>query len=252
MSQFYPKNLVVFIFLILALSCGTTLANADKSDSLSIVPFDPLEKYNRRIHALNKSADTLTLRPASQIYGTSVPQAIRLSASNFYGNLQEPKRFTNHVLQREFVKASNDLSRFVLNSSVGLLGLFDVASLINLFPEETNFDETFAYWDVPAGPYLEVPLFGPSSVRGSIGLLTDYSFNPLLFLSGQLSGLSFVTFEALNIVNERYEYSHIFDSLLYESSDSYSSIRLTYIQKDINIRSKNRNPDFELFDPSDF
>ncbi|MEE2774089.1 MAG: VacJ family lipoprotein [Pseudomonadota bacterium] len=233
------------------MSCSTAAANVGKDNSLSIIPFDPFEKYNRRIHSLNKSADTLTLRPASQIYGTSVPQAIRLSASNFYGNLQEPKRFTNHILQREFSKASNDISRFVLNSSVGLLGLFDVASLINLFPEETNFDETFAYFDIPAGPYFEIPLFGPSSLRGSIGLLTDYSFNPLLILSGQLSNVSFVTFEILNIVNERYEYSHIFDSLLYDSSDSYSSTRLTYIQKDVSISSKKGYPTSELFDPTE-
>ncbi len=241
------------LFLYSTLFFFVTGCAANEFSSSSATINDPWENTNREVHKLNKNIDRLVLRPTSEIYGTLIPQPIRLSIANFHGNLQEPKRFFNHLIQRKYLTAGSDMSRFVLNSSIGILGLFDVASWLKLFPQETNFDETFRYFYFPAGPYLEVPLTGPSSVRGSLGLIADYTLNPLLMLRGPIQGLSFVTFEAINVVNERYEYSSIIDSLLYKSSDSYSSTRLTYLQ---NMKNKNDIDDSdlslasELFDPT--
>ena len=120
-----------------------------------------------------------------------------------------------------------------------------------MFPEETNFDETFAYWLIPTGPYLEIPLLGPSSVRGSLSLFADYTVNPLLMLSGPVPSISFATFEIVNIINNRYEYSQTIDSILYRSSDSYSSTRLTYLQKLKTIGRGQEQVPIELFDPFD-
>ena len=210
---------------------------------------DPLEMYNRQTHNFNKTIDRIALLPASKIYGSSVPQSFRLGAASFHGNLQEPKRFANHIVQGQFGKASVDLSRFVINSTVGLVGFFDTASWLKLFPEETNFDETFAYWLIPTGPYLEIPLLGPSSARGSLGLFADYTVNPLVILSGPVPSVSFATFEIINIINNRYEYGQAINSLLYKSSDSYSSTRLAYLQKLKIIAYGQEQVPSELFDP---
>ena len=238
------KVLIVLMACQLCLNCSNSTIEKTKH-----AINDPLEKYNRKVHRFNKTADKLIIRPISELYGSSIPQSIRLSTNNFYGNLQEPKRLANHLVQGEYSKASADLSRFFINSTVGLLGLFDLASWIGFFPEETSFDATFSYFSIPAGPYIEVPLLGPSSVRGSMGLLADYTVNPLIILPGAVPSVSFITFEIVSIINDRYEYSQIIDTLLYDSSDSYSSSRLTYLQKSERSSSRTDLSEIELFDP---
>jgi len=241
------KNITLKVLLCFFLAnCSAHLVE-DRTSNVN----DPFESYNRKVHSLNKTLDKVALLPASQVYGVIIPQSIRLSAAAFHGNLQEPKHFTNHLVQGQFSKASVDISRFIINSTVGMLGLFDIASRFNLFPERTEFDETFAYWSVPTGPYLELPFVGPSSVRGSVGLVSDYTVNPLLMLSSPIASLSFATFEIVNIINSRYEYSNVVDSLLYESSDSYSSSRLTYLQQSKKMGSENELLEIELFDPTE-
>ena len=123
-----------------------------------------LEETNRKFTLLINTLIN-NLKPASKIYGNVIPRPIRLGAANFHENLQEPKRFVNHLGQAEFIKATTDVTRFVINSSVGVFGIFDVASRISLFSDDTEFDETSAYWGFPVGPYLELPFVGPSSKR---------------------------------------------------------------------------------------
>ena len=241
---YYYSNFIFFIVLILFTSC-----NSIDKDSKTILELDPFEKNNRKIHNFNKNIDTFVLKPSSQVYGSTIPQFIRLSLSNFQNNVEEPKRMVNHFIQGEFLLATKDFGRFVLNSSFGILGIFDLASYINLFSEDTEFDETFGYYNFPTGAYLEIPLLGPSSVRGFIGFLADNSFNPLSLISGPAQGISLITFQGLDIINKRYEYSTIIESILYNSADSYSSSRLVYLSSRIN-RNKNDNMAMEeLFNP---
>jgi len=239
---------IITLIIVSILTSNCSILTSGKNN---LIENDPFEKYNRKTHYFNKTIDRVALLPTSQIYGKAVPQYFRLGAASFYNNLQEPKRFANHVVQGQFSKASIDFRRFILNSTIGFLGLFDAASWIGFFPEETNFDETFAYWSIPTGPYLEIPFLGPSSLRGSFSLFADYTVNPLLMLSGPVPSLSFATFEIVNIINTRYEYAHVIDSLLYESSDSYSSNRLTFLQKSKTIGKANEEIPVELFDPSE-
>ena len=249
MNNSHLYSTVRKIILIIIVGMLTSNCSHSLTDGTNSITSDPFEKYNRITHNFNKTVDRGALLPASKIYGGSVPQSFRLGAASFHGNLQEPKRFANHLVQLQFRKASVDLSRFVINSTIGLLGLFDAASWLELFPEKTNFDETFASWSIPTGPYLEIPLLGPSSVRGSFSIFADYTVNPLLMLPGPIPSISFATFEIVNIINNRYQYSQAINSILYNSSDSYSSTRLTYLQKLKSIDQAQEELPIELFDP---
>ena len=236
----------IFIsFCLLALcACNTTELRNYSSN-----PNDPFEKTNRKIHAFNKHVDETTLKPASNIYGNVIPRPVRLGAANFYENLQEPKRFFNHLGQTEFIKATTDVSRFVINSSIGIFGIFDVASRISLFSDDTEFDETFAYWGFPVGPYIELPFIGPSSIRGSMSMLVDYTLNPMSLLSGPAEGASLITFGALDTLNKRHEFGTMVDTILYNSLDSYYSARSTYLQTRINEPPEPMEDNLDLFDP---
>ena len=199
-QKMFLRKIFISICLLALCACNTTELRNYSSN-----PNDPFEKTNRKIHAFNKHIDETTLKPASKIYGNVIPRPVRLGAANFYENLQEPKRFVNHLGQAEFIKATTDVSRFIINSSVGIFGIFDVASRISLFSDDTEFDETFAYWGLPVGPYLELPFIGPSSIRGSMSMLVDYTLNPMSLLSGPAEGASLITFGALDILNKRHD-----------------------------------------------
>ena len=238
------RNIIAYICLLSLCACNTT-----DFKNYSSNPNDPFEKTNRKIHAFNKHVDETTLKPASNIYGNVIPRPVRLGAANFYENLQEPKRFVNHLGQAEFIKATTDVTRFVINSSLGVFGIFDIASRISLFSDDTEFDETFAYWGFPIGPYLELPFVGPSSVRGSMSMVVDYTLNPMSLLSGPAEGASIITFSALDILNKRHEFGTMVDTILYNSLDSYYSARSTYLQTRINEPPEPMEDNLDLFDP---
>ena len=240
-------------FAILLLVSITTACNTTQLANNGPEPYDPYESNNRKVHAFNKHVDKTTLKPAANIYGQFIPRPVRLGTANFYENLQEPKKFVNHLGQAEFIKATSDVTRFAINSSIGIFGFFDVASRLSLFSDDTDFDETFAYWGVPVGAYLELPFVGPSSVRGSLSMLANYTLNPMSLLSGPAEGVSLLTFGAIDILNKRYEYGTIVDTILYNSLDSYYSARSTYLQTRISEPPDPMVDNLDLFDPySDF
>ena len=242
------RNFVVPLVLLLIFSISSA-CNTSRLTNTSANPFDPFEDTNRKIHAFNKHVDETTLKPTANIYGRIVPRPVRLGTANFYENLQEPKRFVNHLGQAELIKATSDVTRFAINSSIGIFGIFDVASRLSLFSDDTDFDETFAYWGIPVGPYIELPFIGPSSVRGSLSMFANYTLNPMSLLSGPAEGVSLISFGALDILNKRYEYGNMVDTILYHSLDSYYSTRSAYLQTRINSPPEPMVDDLELFDP---
>ncbi len=243
-NTFFLKNIIVVYCIVFLSACNTSDLKNYSSN-----PNDPFENTNRKIHNFNKHIDKTTLKPAAKIYGNVVPRPVRLGAANFYENLQEPKRFVNHLGQAEFIKATTDVTRFVINSSIGVFGIFDVASRISLFSDDTEFDETSAYWGFPVGPYLELPFVGPSSLRGSLSIFMDYTLNPMSLLSGPAEGVSLITFNALDILNKRHEFGTMIDTILYNSLDSYYSARSTYLQTRINEPPEPMEDNLNLFDP---
>ena len=210
-------------------------------------PYDPIETINRKIHVFNKGLDKHAIRPASNIYGSYVPDLIRIPISNFRGNLNEPGRFINHIFQRDLRSAGADLSRFLINSTLGIGGLIDVASIWNIYPRSTDFDETFRSIDIPQGAYVELPLFGPNSARGTVGLITDYTLNPSKPITAGIDGIVMLGIQAANVFQKRYEFAPMIDASLYNSADSYSATRNMFLQtkQEFNIDDE----EADVFDP---
>lgn len=192
---------------------------------------DPLEGLNRISHGINKGADTVILRPTSHLYGHMVPQPVRKSVDNFAANLSQPSFVLNDVMQGRIDDAGHNLFRFLINTTVGLGGLFDPAKSFGLDERRSDFGETLYTWGVGEGVYIELPLLGPSTGRDAVGRLVDFSLDPI----GQLT-MTVPERQALNklrfaeIVGDRFENGRAIDALLYDSADSYSQFRSFYLQ----------------------
>ncbi|MGH8371914.1 MAG: MlaA family lipoprotein [Gammaproteobacteria bacterium] len=140
---------------------------------------DPWEKLNRATYAFNDKIDKAIARPVARTYTRAVPQHARTGIHNFIENLGEPVDIANDILQAKGTQTLKDTGRFLINSTFGLLGFFDVASHVGLPEHDEDFGQTLAHWGVPSGPYLVLPILGPSTVRDAGGLYTDTYLNPV-------------------------------------------------------------------------
>lgn len=134
-------------------------------------PDDPFETLNRGVYRFNDAVDKSVTKPVAQAYDSVMPVPVRIMAGNFISNLDDALVTVNDLLQLKFAQAASDGSRFIFNSTFGVFGLFDVASRLEKHHED--FGQTLGYWGVDKGPYLVLPIFGPSSVRDAAGLYVD-------------------------------------------------------------------------------
>ncbi|HET7921182.1 MAG TPA: VacJ family lipoprotein [Gammaproteobacteria bacterium] len=140
---------------------------------------DPWEKFNRATYAFNDRFDKAIARPVARTYVRAVPKHARSGIHNFIENLGEPVNVFNDVLQARGAQALRDTGRFLINSTFGLLGFFDVAAHVGLPEHDEDFGQTLARWGVPSGPYLVLPILGPSTLRDAGGRYTDTWLNPV-------------------------------------------------------------------------
>lgn len=191
---------------------------------------DPYEPVNRAVHAVNKGADTVFFRPASQVYGNVVPQPVRRSLSNAASNLSGPRNVANDLLQGNVEDAGHNLSRFLVNTTIGVFGLFDPASgSFGLEERDTGFGDTLAVWGAGEGAYLELLLFGPSTERDAVGQVVDILANPLDSLFDEGAEVATAT-SFPSVLNSRFELADTVDGILYDSADSYAQLRLFYLE----------------------
>ncbi|MDP5325345.1 MAG: VacJ family lipoprotein [Litorivicinaceae bacterium] len=163
------KRLVMSSILVAAM-CAPALA-----EPLA----DPFESWNRSIFEFNERADRYVLKPVAQGYDAITPEPVQQGVRNFFNNLGEPVTVVNALLQGKPEKAARSLTRFVFNSTIGLYGLFDVAGGMGLERDDEDFGQTLAMWGVGSGPYLVLPILGPSDVRGLSGRIVDRPLNPV-------------------------------------------------------------------------
>lgn len=139
---------------------------------------DPWEKFNRAIYGFNDKVDKAIARPVAATYTRAMPAPARNGLHNFIGNLGEPSTIVNDALQGKLKQTLQDTGRFLINSTVGLLGWFDVAQHVGLPKHDEDLGQTLAHWGVPSGPYLVIPILGPSTVRDAGGRVGDIYTDP--------------------------------------------------------------------------
>ena len=138
-------------------------------------PNDPLEPFNRSIYRFNDTVDKAVTKPVAQAYDAVMPTPLKIMAGNFISNLDDAMVTVNDLLQFKFAQAASDGSRFIINSTFGIFGLIDVASRLEKHHED--FGQTLGYWGLGSGPYLVLPILGPSSLRDAAGLYKDTEFS---------------------------------------------------------------------------
>ena len=161
----------LFLFFI------STFSIAEDED----VNVDPFESTNRIVFEISDDLDTMIIRPVAEIYRDVTPRFIKNSVTNFFYNLSEVDTIINQLLQGKIVLAGQDSLRFLINSTIGIVGFVDVATRVGFERHDEDFGQTLGYWGVPAGPYVFLPLIGPSTIRDSFSKPTSW------FLSGNLS-----------------------------------------------------------------
>lgn len=192
---------------------------------------DPLEDVNRGVHEVNKALDRAVLRPAADAYDLATPTLFKHVFGNAVRHLTLPGVFVNYVLQGDAEEASATLGRFAVNTVYGAGGALDPATEFGLPAAPTDFGLTLASWGVEEGPYLELPLFGPSTARDTLGLLVDTALQPTTYVTGGVEiTIASATVRALDIVDRRNRNKGLIDDMLYRSEDSYVILRTAYIQ----------------------
>ncbi len=191
---------------------------------------DPFERENRAIHKINKAMDKAVIKPLSGAYGAITRGAISTGVSNFSSNLSLPRIVANDLLQLNLKDAVANTFRFALNSTVGIGGIFDIATQNGLDQRNTDFGETLYVWGIPEGAYVELPFLGPSTQRATVGTVVDFIFDPLNRVVRPPKRYIGTAAHLLNKLGDRNKYSIMVDSILYGSVDSYAQARLLYLQ----------------------
>lgn len=150
-------------------------------------PQDPWEGWNRGVQTFNDRVDDYVMKPVARGYRWVTPEFVDQGVSNFFSNIGDIRVAINDVLQGKLTQSLSDGARFLVNTTVGLAGFFDVASEIDLSKHKEDFDQTLGVWGIPTGPYLVLPLLGPSSPRGVLGLIGDTAMNPISYTGAYLN-----------------------------------------------------------------
>jgi phospholipid-binding lipoprotein MlaA len=222
-----------------AQAAAAPTSDASKPDADAIVPlttadapsmytYDPWERLNRFSYRFNARFDEAVFLPVSNGY-RRVPSPIRAGVHNFFSNLSEVDSFANYLLQARFLGGAKSLGRFVINSTIGIGGLFDVASRMKLPNPPTGFSETLSTWGAHPGPYLVVPILGPSTLRDGVGYLGDYGLDYGINLFDLYRGYQSYALGTVNAVDTR---SNIgFRYYATGSPFEYEVIRFLYVRK---------------------
>ncbi len=215
------RRLGLFALLLLA-ACSTAPQNPDDEFAAR----DPWESINRPIFDFNVEADRYVIRPVSQGYHY-LPDVVRYGIGNFLTNLTEPQNTLNSFLQLDFQAGGTSLFRFILNSTFGLGGLRDFAGENGLKYNDQGFSKTLGRYGVDTGPYVVVPLAGPSDVRGTVGYVVDWFTDPMDFV---LTTPESIAEMGVSAIAERDDDKDVIDQFYYESLEPYSASRAAYLQ----------------------
>jgi phospholipid-binding lipoprotein MlaA len=210
--------------------CGCAATPGGGPPAAADADNDPAEPVNRAIFKANLAADHAVMRPVAQAYADHVPDAVRQGVHNLVQNLKEPATAVNDLLQGHVAQAGQSVGRLAVNTTVGAGGVFDVAKKWGLPPHSADFGQTLAVWGVGEGPFVELPLLGPSNPRDAVGTVVDLALNPLTFVGGAPATYASVATGSANIVDGRAQHLKDLDELERNSLDYYAELRSVYRQ----------------------
>lgn len=212
---------------------------------------DPFEGANRAIHEFNKGLDRTVLKPTSEAYVAVVPGPARAGVSNGVNTLSQPVYIANHLLQGDIEDAGGSFFRMMANVLFGA-GVLDPAADMGVIDRPTDFGETLAVWGIDSGPYVELPLFGPSTVRDAFGAGVDIVADPVPQALDADYRPYLVAAQVADVLQIRQDFARVIEMLLYESADSYSAARIAYLQNRANELSGGDASELQLENPYEF
>jgi phospholipid-binding lipoprotein MlaA len=220
-----PTNLCSAFRPLLPALCGLALLSGCAA---TVEKRDPLEPFNRMMWSINKAADVTILKPVSTIYNQVFPQFLRTGFYNMYHNLRDFITFPNQFLQGKVGDGWDTVGRIAINSTLGVVGFFDVASWGNIPRSREDFGQTLAVWGVGSGPYLFIPLFGPSNFRDGAALIPDLYLYPLTWIDNVALQNSLY---AANVVIVRADATEAMRFVNEAAVDEYAFLRDAFFQR---------------------
>lgn len=209
------KKLTATLPMLLLLSACTTAPEKLTAED------DKWETLNRKTFAFNTALDNSILKPTVKTYKAATPDILEKGISNFFSNLGDLSNAANNLLQLKPGEAGNDLTRFAFNSTFGLFGLIDVASELKMEKHNEDFGQTLATWGISSGPYLVLPIFGPSTVRDAGGRLIDAKLD----VTNYANDYDMDAIQPLKLINTRSEVLNVEKNIPVSSNDRYTLIR---------------------------
>ncbi len=240
----------IFLVLLALCSCSTvpdTKKQNTEEDEFTLHEPDPLETFNRYMYGFNRVLDAAIIKHVAIAYDMGTPENVKYCARSFIKNIHGPINCINHLLQGRVEQSTTTTLRFILNTTFGIFGLIDFADFIGIKEELTSFNETLATWGVEAGPYIMLPILGPTTFRGATGYAFDWFADPARYFARHSKShhnnnhqfqnwLWGVT--AVDIVDIRAGLLNSLDDIYETSSDSYVTIRSMIFQRQQKIDKK--------------
>jgi len=223
------KSCCLILIISLLSACNTLSVNDDRKAQVSN---DPFQGFNRKIYSFNNGLDRAIIKPVSKGYDNALPGPIKKGVNNFFTNLGEPLNAVNNLLQGKFDRALGSTYRFVVNSTIGIVGLFDVAGHYDVQESSEDFGQTLAAWGVKPGPYVMLPILGPTNFRDGVGFFTE---NILYFPNEEITDTTAqsLSLTILNVIDTRVGLFGA-DDLLDQQLDPYAFLKVAYEENRLN------------------
>jgi phospholipid-binding lipoprotein MlaA len=217
---------MLLVLATLAAGCASSPSGDEDGEAPVRAEYDPLEPLNRSMYALNDVVDRYTLKPIARGYKAVVPEFARRGVTNFSRNLATPRSALNNFLQGKPGPGFTDLGRFMINSTFGIAGLFDIATAEGIPEYDEDFGQTLAVWGIPEGPYLFIPILGPNTLLDAVSIPVDIYSDLLIHYDNssvrdKIYGLRLIDLRMRLLTA---------DTLLEDSKDPYLTLRESYLQ----------------------
>ena len=214
--------------------------------SILLSEIDPFQNLNEKTHNLNQSLDESIATPIAKIYRKVTPDFVEVGVTNFTDNIEDVNIALNNLLQGKVKDGFSDILRFTINSTIGVLGFFDIASSMGLQKHSEDFGQTLAVWGVSDGPYIVLPVLGPSSLRDTLARIPEAFMTPLLLIDHHRTGYELT---AIDLLDKRARYLGLESIVI---GDEYLFYRDAYFQsREFDIKDGLIEDDFDDFDFED-